>query len=181
MTDENDLVLDPFAGSGTTLVAAKLLKRNFIGIDQSADAVRIAQERINHIVKTDSCLLKKGRKAYQNLSEDQMQILKMINAVPVQRNAGIDGFLSEYVNDKPVAVKIQRQNETLEEAAEKLEKAARRKKCEFKVLFRTHIDEEGDFMDSDDRIIMIDVYDLYLKQEIDRRKSQEGTYKFEVV
>ena len=40
------LVLDPFAGSGTTLVAAKRLKRNFIGIDINKEYVEIANKRL---------------------------------------------------------------------------------------------------------------------------------------
>lgn len=44
VTDENDIVLDPFAGSGTTLVAAKMLRRNYIGIDISSDAVELAEK-----------------------------------------------------------------------------------------------------------------------------------------
>ena len=43
---ENEVVLDPFCGSGTTCVAAKLLKRQFIGIDQNPEAIHIAKERI---------------------------------------------------------------------------------------------------------------------------------------
>jgi modification methylase len=48
-TDEKDLVLDPFMGSGTTGVACKKLKRNFIGIEISEEYYKIAEQRINSI------------------------------------------------------------------------------------------------------------------------------------
>lgn len=43
---ENGLVLDPFNGSGTTCVQAKLLGRNYIGIDISEEYNQIAKKRI---------------------------------------------------------------------------------------------------------------------------------------
>lgn len=42
----NGIVLDPFIGSGTTAVAAKNLKRNYIGIDICKDYCDIAEKRI---------------------------------------------------------------------------------------------------------------------------------------
>ena len=46
-TNENDIVLDPFMGSGTTGVACKNLNRNFIGIELDKTYFEIAKERIN--------------------------------------------------------------------------------------------------------------------------------------
>ena len=43
---EEDLVLDPFVGSGTTCIAAKLLNRKYIGMEMNDEYVVIAQERI---------------------------------------------------------------------------------------------------------------------------------------
>ena len=42
----NDLILDPFLGSGTTAVACKKLNRRFIGIEISEDYVKIANQRL---------------------------------------------------------------------------------------------------------------------------------------
>ncbi len=45
-TFENDLVLDPFMGSGSSLVAAARLDRRYIGYDLDADYVQIARDRV---------------------------------------------------------------------------------------------------------------------------------------
>jgi site-specific DNA-methyltransferase (adenine-specific) len=47
-TSEGDLVLDNCAGSGTTGVAAKNLKRNFILIEKEEKYCKIAQERLDN-------------------------------------------------------------------------------------------------------------------------------------
>ncbi|MGC8852376.1 MAG: DNA-methyltransferase [Hydrogenobacter sp.] len=43
---EKGVVIDPFCGTGTTLVASKLLGKDYIGIDISEEYVRYAQERL---------------------------------------------------------------------------------------------------------------------------------------
>lgn len=44
-----DLILDPFAGSGTTLVASKLLNRNFIGFEIEEKYVDICNFRLQEV------------------------------------------------------------------------------------------------------------------------------------
>lgn len=47
-TNAGDVVLDPFNGSGTTVVAAALLQRRFIGIEQDPTYVDFARKRLAH-------------------------------------------------------------------------------------------------------------------------------------
>ena len=50
-TKEGDWVLDQMMGSGTTLVEAKLLGRNAIGVDINLDAVMLTRDRLNFSYK----------------------------------------------------------------------------------------------------------------------------------
>ena len=43
----NEIVLDPFVGSGTTCRVAKILKRKWIGIDINPDYIAMSQKRID--------------------------------------------------------------------------------------------------------------------------------------
>lgn len=47
LTRPNDIVLDPFCGSGTTCLAAKMLNRKWIGIELNQEYLEIAEKRIN--------------------------------------------------------------------------------------------------------------------------------------
>ncbi|MCX6163834.1 MAG: site-specific DNA-methyltransferase [Ignavibacteriae bacterium] len=49
LSKENDTVLDPFLGSGTTAVVAKRLKRNYIGIEIHSEYIDYAKKRLSEI------------------------------------------------------------------------------------------------------------------------------------
>lgn len=53
---EGHTILDPFAGSGSTGIACKNLKRHFIGIEKEPEYIKIAEARINN-VKTQQKLI----------------------------------------------------------------------------------------------------------------------------
>jgi site-specific DNA-methyltransferase (adenine-specific) len=48
-----DWILDPFAGTGTTLVVARQLGRNAIGIEKSEENARCIQKRLDFPRKAD--------------------------------------------------------------------------------------------------------------------------------
>ncbi|MCD4671589.1 MAG: site-specific DNA-methyltransferase [Anaerolineaceae bacterium] len=48
-TLEDDVVLDPFVGSGTTAVVAKIMKRRFIGIDSNEEYFELAKDRLKAV------------------------------------------------------------------------------------------------------------------------------------
>jgi site-specific DNA-methyltransferase (adenine-specific) len=51
LTYKNDVILDPFAGSGTSLVAAEVLDRQWIGIELSPQYAEVARKRVNTFVE----------------------------------------------------------------------------------------------------------------------------------
>ncbi len=137
-SNEADTILDPFCGSGTTLVAGKLKNRNVIGMDILQDAVNLTKSRLDKPIKSESNLLKKGKKAYRNVDAVVEKILHDIDYVPVQRNNGIDAILKETYQNSPILVRIQKENETMEEAIKQLQKAVDIKHSKKSFLIRTN-------------------------------------------
>ena len=50
LTYKNDIIMDPFTGSGTSLVAAETLGRRWIGIELSSNYVEVAKKRVQSFV-----------------------------------------------------------------------------------------------------------------------------------
>ena len=164
-SDKGDTILDPFCGSGTTLVSAKLLDRKYIGIDISSDAIRLVEERLSSPFKTHSNLLKIGVETYSTKSKTELAILNQFNCNIVQRNKGIDAFLKKYYLGKPVAIKIQKQEETLGEAIQLLITASKKKKCSFSILITREIELNNHIIPNN--MILIPRYDKQFEKQIE--------------
>lgn len=70
---ENDLVLDQFVGGGTTLVEAKLLNRNIIGVDINDTAIERCKEKVNfeHEGADGKVYIRKGDARNLNFIDDE--------------------------------------------------------------------------------------------------------------
>lgn len=75
-SNPGDVVLDPFAGSGTTLVAAERLGRGWIGVDRSMLAGSIALARVRQEVDAK-------RVALTGFPEDRGDALRLLRADPM--------------------------------------------------------------------------------------------------
>ena len=126
-TNSGNTVLDPFCGSGTTCVAAKLLKRSSIGIDTSLEAVELSKSRLQTPVRTNSALLKKGEQAYRPTDTSIDHHLAGLEHNRVARNKGIDAILKKSLDGKLALIRVQRPDESLSQAIFALKKAARTK------------------------------------------------------
>ncbi len=140
LTDEGDTVLDPFCGSGTTLVASKILNRNYIGIDISKEAVKLSQERLSNPIKTDSLLMKKGYQSYNNDNDWVTGHLLGLDFVRIHRNSGLDATLKQEVDGKIVFIKVQDKNESLEDSYLKIKKSLSKKHNSIGILIQTKND-----------------------------------------
>ncbi len=69
---EGDLVLDQFAGGGTTLVEAKLLNRNIIGVDINDEALERCRNKIDfdHLGADGEVYIRKGDARYLDFVKD---------------------------------------------------------------------------------------------------------------
>ncbi|GAA6874542.1 site-specific DNA-methyltransferase [Helicobacter pylori] len=84
-TNENDLVLDFFAGSGTTCTVAHKMKRRYIGIEQMDYIETITKERLKKVIEGEQGGISKkcgfkggGSFVYAELKEVNLEIKKQI-------------------------------------------------------------------------------------------------------
>lgn len=73
-TNEGDTILDPFAGSCTTGIAANLLNRKFIGIDQSEEYLQLGIKR-----KTEISDSQTAEKMLKKMSENPEEVTVLVN------------------------------------------------------------------------------------------------------
>lgn len=73
-TNEGDTILDPFAGSCTTGIAANLLGRNFVGIEQEKDFVELGKRRKQEIEDPVS-----AQKILKKMRENPEEVMVLVN------------------------------------------------------------------------------------------------------
>lgn len=176
-TDKGDVVLDPMCGSGTTLVAAALLERHWIGIDTEPKAIELAKARLDTPQKTVSRLLEVGKAAYRKQDNKTRSLLEAMNALVVERNNGLDGFLKVHYLGAPVAIRIQKENESIEEAIRQLLKVSASKGCVLKILVRMKAtDCQGKTIHDpetiDVNLLIVDSHELIIQEWLDGKQKQ---------
>lgn len=175
-TNEGDCVLDPFCGSGTTLVAAQSLHRAAIGIDVSEEAVSLSKSRLSESVRSNSRLLEVGREAYRNADEMVLAMLQGLEYVPVQRNNGIDAILKQEFDGGPVTIRVQRAGETLLDAASKLSRASAGKGA--KLMFVVALARGGCFEFADELpsdVVAVESPALGIRDHLDKLRNGHRT------
>jgi len=111
-SNEGDVILDPFVGGGTTVCVADKLKRNWIGIDQSVQAVKVTEMRLQKQqgLFSEPFVLKLHKYDYDSLRNKdafafETWIIEQFGGIPniKQRNdLGVDGKTRENI---PIQVK----------------------------------------------------------------------------
>jgi DNA modification methylase len=102
-TNKNDIVLDPFFGTGTTGAVAKKLGRKYIGIEREQDYIEIAQKRIDSITElwgeADWIEEEKGKQVkvpFENLVKEQ--VIKAGDVLYTRKNYNASAFILENGN-----------------------------------------------------------------------------------
>jgi DNA modification methylase len=111
-SNEGDVVLDPFVGGGTTIAVADRLKRAWIGMDQSVQAVKVSELRLmmqrdlfsqpfeTQLLKYDFDTLRFG-----NAFEFETFIVTQFGGTPNARQRGDLGIDGKATDGAPIQVK----------------------------------------------------------------------------
>ncbi|MEN9611894.1 MAG: hypothetical protein RLZZ628_2708 [Bacteroidota bacterium] len=111
-SNEGDVVLDPFVGGGTTVAVADRLKRQWIGIDQSVQAVKVTEMRLiqqrdlfsqafeTQLLKYDYETLR-----FQDAFEFEQFIVTQFGGIPNVRQRGDLGIDGKARDNTPIQVK----------------------------------------------------------------------------
>ncbi|MDD2815899.1 MAG: site-specific DNA-methyltransferase [Thiotrichaceae bacterium] len=111
-SNEGDVILDPFVGGGTTVAVAEKLKRQWIGIDQSVQAVKVSEMRLQkqkdlfsapfslHLHKYDYDTLR-----YSDAFEFETWIVKQYGGTPNTKQRGDFGTDGKTKEGVPIQVK----------------------------------------------------------------------------
>ncbi len=111
-SNEGDVILDPFVGGGTTVAVAERLKRKWIGIDQSVQAVKVSEMRLQkqkdlfsepfsvHLHKYDYDTLR-----YSDAFEFETWIVQQYGGTPNAKQRGDLGLDGKTKDGIPIQVK----------------------------------------------------------------------------
>jgi DNA modification methylase len=111
-SNEGDVILDPFVGGGTTVAVADRLKRQWIGIDQSVQAVKVTEMRLIQqrdlfsqsfeiqLLKYDFDTLR-----YQDAFEFEQFIITQFGGIPNVKQRGDLGIDGKAKDSAPIQVK----------------------------------------------------------------------------
>lgn len=159
--DENDLILDPFCGSGSLGISASILKCKYIGIDISKDAIDICKNRINDYSISESQVLDGNYSAFNNLDKEIRDFINEVGGLPIERNKGLDGIYSS--SEGLIGIRFQRAHESLSETVSFIKKAAYEKPLVKRIVVKTH---DNDLFDPDcsDVIIIESMRYRFLKE-----------------
>jgi len=111
-SNENDIVLDPFVGGGTTIAVADRLNRQWLGIDQSPMAVKVTDFRLQkqtslfsspytiQLHKYDYDTLR-----YKDAFEFESWIIQQFGGTPQNKKGGDKGIDGKAADGAPIQVK----------------------------------------------------------------------------
>jgi site-specific DNA-methyltransferase (adenine-specific) len=157
-SNPGDSILDPFCGSGTSLVAANIMGRGYIGIDKSEDAVRISNRRLGTRRVSKSVVAEKGRQSFLAKVDNPAisAVLSALKATPVYRNRHMDGFLKDTPGGVPVGLRILLEGDNLDRNLTSFVQVLHKKKCAAGVLVHPHaVARESMLFEQRDPVLLV--------------------------